>query len=314
MKKWLALLLCATFLTGCGNVTNETAEPSQTIASEIETTVAETVVEQEDPAADGVLDVLLIGNSFCRLWPDELAAMLSAAGVEARIYSVYYSGCSIQNHWKWLQEDKSNYEFYRYYSSGVGSLDSPLNVSLSYCLRQQNWDVISLQHHFGGKPAWYYDNSLADCRPYAQKLFDYLKENFPKTKLVWHQTWTYEVGPHYEDIDFNREYQQQCHQNIRKVSQVLAEENNVALAVTGDAWEIARGEYGFHDMCQDAGHDGAYGGGQYLNACVWFETLTGSSCIGNTWRPGYALDEERILQLQQIAHRAEEENTFKLNP
>ena len=49
--------------------------------------------------------------------------------------------------------------------------------------------------------------------------------------------------------------------------------------------------------------DGA--GGQYLNACVWFETLTGQSCIGNTWRPDtYELSESMIAALQQAAHRA----------
>ena len=52
-------------------------------------------------------------------------------------------------------------------------------------------------------------------------------------------------------------------------------------------------------------HDGEEGGGQYLNACVWFETLTGQSCIGNTWRPDtYELSESMIAALQQAAHRA----------
>ena len=55
---------------------------------------------------------------------------------------------------------------------------------------------------------------------------------------------------------------------------------------------------------EDMYHDGDVGGGQYLNACVWFEVLTGKSCIGNTWRPSYELSEERITQLQLAAHQA----------
>jgi hypothetical protein len=47
------------------------------------------------------------------------------------------------------------------------------------------------------------------------------------------------------------------------------------------------------------------GGGQYLNACIWFEVLSGKSCIGNTWRPSdYRLSEEKIAGLQLAAHQA----------
>ena len=51
-------------------------------------------------------------------------------------------------------------------------------------------------------------------------------------------------------------------------------------------------------------HDGDTGGGQYLNACVWYEVLTHRSCVGNTWRPAYALEEAKIPHLQAAAHDA----------
>ena len=58
----------------------------------------------------------------------------------------------------------------------------------------------------------------------------------------------------------------------------------------------------------DYQHDGDLGGGQYLNACVWYEVLTRKSCVGNTWRPttdlcGYTLDEDMIVALQNAAHK-----------
>ena len=56
----------------------------------------------------------------------------------------------------------------------------------------------------------------------------------------------------------------------------------------------------------DTSHDGDIGGGQYLNACVWFETLTGQSCVGNAFRPDYELSEEMITMLQNAAHIAVE--------
>ena len=60
----------------------------------------------------------------------------------------------------------------------------------------------------------------------------------------------------------------------------------------------------------DGYHYGDIGGGQYLNACVWFEILTGKSCIGNPYRPLYMDDpelspsEELVLMLQKAAHEA----------
>jgi hypothetical protein len=56
----------------------------------------------------------------------------------------------------------------------------------------------------------------------------------------------------------------------------------------------------------DNQHDGDIGGGQYLSACVWFEVITGKNCIGNLFRPGYPLPEEKILTLQQAAHQVAE--------
>ena len=59
-------------------------------------------------------------------------------------------------------------------------------------------------------------------------------------------------------------------------------------------------------------HDGDILGGQYLNACVWFEIITGINPIGNTYAPTYKyngttyeLDSDiTFLELQEAAHQA----------
>ncbi|MBR5296101.1 MAG: hypothetical protein IKU24_05880, partial [Clostridia bacterium] len=63
----------------------------------------------------------------------------------------------------------------------------------------------------------------------------------------------------------------------------------------------------------DWSHEGDVGGGQYLYACVLFETLTRQSCIGNTFRPSYKLKYSDMTweELQQIAHKAVEEQYGK---
>ncbi|MBR7165066.1 MAG: hypothetical protein IKD18_02195, partial [Clostridia bacterium] len=58
-----------------------------------------------------------------------------------------------------------------------------------------------------------------------------------------------------------------------------------------------------------------------LNACTWFESLTGMSCLDNTYRPKYknedtgvieTIAEERIKLLQNAAHEAVANNNLKL--
>ena len=54
------------------------------------------------------------------------------------------------------------------------------------------------------------------------------------------------------------------------------------------------------------------GGGQYLNACVWFEIITGQSCIGTSYVPTYEHEGEiyglnegiTAEQLQNAAYQA----------
>ena len=54
-------------------------------------------------------------------------------------------------------------------------------------------------------------------------------------------------------------------------------------------------------------HDGDTGGGQFLNACVWFEILTGKSCVDNTFKPSYSLSETKRAALKSAAHQAVED-------
>ena len=120
-----------------------------------------------------------------------------------------------------------------------------------------------------------------------------------------------------------REQQIAYQKNIREYTEIVCRDFGLNLIPCGRAWDIARENPLCGRMCRrlscnngegDYLHDGDVGGGQYLNACVWFETLTGRSCIGNTFRPmyqqddnEYSLSEEMIEVLQTSAHQAVKE-------
>ena len=96
------------------------------------------------------------------------------------------------------------------------------------------------------------------------------------------------------------------HRDLWALTLEACEAHGLGRIPGGDAWTLARADARVGDtLClADCEHDGDLGGGQYLNACVWFETLFGRSCVGNSFRPAYALSEEKISALQSAAHRA----------
>ncbi len=273
-----------------------------------------------DPAEDGLITVLMIGNSFATGFSDEIIGLASAHGIRMRLYNVYYSGCQMSSHWNWYINREKNYELYMHEVAGVPRTVET-GMGLEDCLEKENWDYISMQQHFYPGIAVSYDKSMESCTPYTEKLSDALRKKFPMAKLLWHQTWAYEVG--YEGrADENGvvpedrkvptlEKQTTCYQAIRRVSMDLCSSFSLQRVPSGDAWQNARANPLIGDtLCQkknlnDKYHDGDVGGGQYLNACVWFEILTGQSPIGNTWRPtDYTLSEEKISALQNAAHSA----------
>ena len=270
-----------------------------------------------------VKKVLMVGNSFCYYYVEELYGIAKAAGHEDFVVAnLYKSGCLASEHWLWLLGNKSMYEFYVTDKSGRVKIDSV--TTLKDALAYDEWDVITYQQHFYPDLALDYNKALKDTASYAKNLFNRTKNDYPNATLYWHQTWAYEVGyavaenyvgePKEDTAIADVETQTKTYENIKKVSQEIAAQNDVNLIPSGDAWQIARADSRVGDtMCKRKGtngdrgdyfHDGDLGGGQYLNACVWYEVLFGESCIGNKWRPSYNLSEEKILALQEAAHAA----------
>ena len=251
-----------------------------------------------------VIDLLMIGNSFCYYYVQELYGIANAAGVEMNVVNLYEAGCNVQEHWTWLSSEAAGKDKYDLWVTNAMGRWKHGDIRTSYeTLAYRDWDVISLQQHFKPSVTINYDVAMNTCLPYTDNLFGYLKEQYPDAKLYWHQTWAYQVG-HEEIADASVQDRQQ--QVIIQASAAISSANGVDQIPCGEAWKIARADSRVGDsLClNDKYHDGDLGGGQYLNACVWFEVLSGKSCIGNTWRPDYKLSEEKIAALQEAAHAA----------
>ena len=302
----LVLCLMVPIFAACSKVeetpttTVETAPPMPT----------EPPLQTSDPAQDDTMNILLIGHSFCYYFTDELYGMLTAAGIKARVCNLYDSGCLLETHHKRWKEETANYpEFVTIDENGRQSVT---DVSLRQALATQNWDMISLQPGID-----FYNRistqMLQDTEVARKELIGFLKQQFPQSSFYWHQFWAFQAGFQRDDYVVNNDIDQKnYYSEVLHFAKQTCEQYDLRRVNTGYAWQLVRNG-GYDDLCNrlsgnDRYHDGDIGGGQYLNACVWFEYLTGQSCLDNTYRPTeYELSEELMQTLREAAHKAVED-------
>ncbi len=321
--RFFAILLLFPLFVSCSSqlrMTEETATEQEEMqkTNNEEVTVTETKQEGKDPSQDNELNFLFIGNSYSYYWTDELWGLLNGAGYQnVTVCNVYYSGCTFKQHVDWAIERKANYDFV---TNDAKGRSVQKQKDLKFCLDAKEWDCISFQQsgryiYSGGEDA--HRKSIEEDFP---TLYAMVTKRFPKARYFWQQNWVHGLGKDVQTL----EEQLAVGEAIRKVSYEVCQKYPLTNAPLGDAWELVR-----HDPLikeggktlttriflgkpnyDDLSHDGDVGGGQYLNACVWFETLTGKSCVGNPFRPkyvfkdvDYSLTEEKITLLQNAAHK-----------
>lgn len=321
----LLLLLCL-LLTACGKAPQKETEPT---SEPEQATLPANIMQKEDPEGDDSMNVFFVSNSTCYYFTDELYGLLTAAGYEnVNLCLVYVSGCSLQQHHSNWTSGAGAYEFRILNKDGLQSVE---NCSLDAALRYFNWDIISFDNNARSFSSGDVQTSLSNAEPYFGQLYAAIKEQFPLSRYFWHEVWSNEIG---YSLAFKMETVEQRTQvyNAKKgVAQIMHDTYGVEVVPTGDAWEKVRDLELFttplpglpidrFTLCtrvqngqlkDDFTHDGDMGGGQYLNACVWFEIITGESCVGNTFRPKYeylgmdcSLSEGKITALQNAAHEA----------
>jgi len=280
-------------------------------------------MQTEDPADDGVMKVLMVGSSFCYYYPDEMVGMAKAAGKDLLICNVYYSGCQLNQHYTWLKNGEAKY---RYFERGTDGTDTvEYDVTLEYCLSRQNWDMISLQGASGSiRGTATAEELYATNEGYLDYLYGYFRQMYPKAEMLWHHTWAYQVGKALNGtVTEDTAAQHAYDAKVKELALLICEKHDLKRINSGEAWRIVR-DGGYDNLCARLGkkvddapmhsgdnyHDGDIGGGQYLNAAVWYERIFGESIVGNTFVPSYSYSGVKydmlidLETLQNAAHQA----------
>ena len=299
-----SILAFCTLFCACGKADPEATEGTKNIFANS--------IQKEDPSLDNEFNLLLVGSSACYYYVEELAGIARAAGITMRVCNLYYSGASVQDHWTWWKNGDTKCEFYVTTEAGRTGVK---DVGIMYALQQYNWDAIGMCDGDAAQILKTSPKKAFDTRKkFITEMLELYKKEFPLTPLYWQSSGSYQVG--YDDkfkVD-SFETQQAQSDILAEYSKLVCDAFDMPLVPRGDAAQLARANpvigdtitarLGVNNDLGDMRHDGDIGGGQYLTACAWFEALTGQSCIGNTWRPPYALSEEKIAALQEAAHQA----------
>ena len=249
----------------------------------------------QDLAAD-TLRVLAIGNSFSEDAVEQnLHEIASADGTVLIIGNLYIGGCPLERHAGNVREDKAAYRYRKI--SADGKMVTTQGVSISTALADESWDCVSFQQasHFSGMWETY--------EPYLGELYEYVRSRTREdVRLLWHQTWAYDSDSSHKGFANYDRSQAQMYSRIVECSHRAAGKFGLEFIPCGDAIQIMRDEYGYSKMTRDGFHM-SYDLGRYTIACVWYEVLSGRSCILNSWMKEGLMYCDRHFA-QRAAHKA----------
>ena len=240
------------------------------------------------------LRVLSIANSFGMDCVEQnLHEIALADGHMLIVADMYIGGCSLERHWNNARTGKKDYS---YNKVGLdGKLVCRSKTSLEYALKDEPWDVITFQQCSGysGLPETY--------EPYLTNLIKYVSKR-SNAKLMLHQTWAYETNAVHTDFPKYDRSQEKMYNALCDAYKKAMEEHDMEIIPVGTAVQISRKTFSRNNITRDGFHlDFWYG--RYLGACTWYETLYGTSVVGNSYVPKNVAD-FRIHNAQICAHEA----------
>ena len=243
-----------------------------------------------------VIRVLCIGNSFS--WDaveQELVPLCDRAGVEVEVHNLYYGGCSLEQHARFLMKDTAAYS-HRVCTNACPRIIKD-TITLREALRDGEYDYISLQQAS-------HDSGIRDSyEPWLTMLIDTVQHYQPKAKLCWMQTWAYSQDAKHPAFPRYQSSQALMWDSIQACTKsLLVDHPSLTLIPCGTAIQLARATKLGDTLCRDGYHLN-YVYGRYTTACVWYEMLTGKDVRRNRYKNAQMTKKQR-LWTQKSAHKA----------
>ena len=209
-----------------------------------------------------------------------------------KVVNLYIGGCSLGRHYINISNNAKDYSF------EFNGCDTGIKVSVYEALKSDVWDIVTLQQV--SHESFDYNT----YQPYLNALSDYVRVYAPTAKIMLHQTWAYEEGSDRLIKELGFTNRKVMFDRIKEAYQKASNElGGVEIIPCGEAFENLT-KNGVQKIHRDTFH-ASLGVGRYTLGCVFYEKLTGNSCIGNTFRDFDEFISEKDIQLaQESAHIA----------
>lgn len=249
--------------------------------------------------------LFIIGNSFSQNAATFLPQLTKEGGMELELGRAELGGCSLERHWKLVETAEKDT------SDPAGKAYG--GKSLRQLLSNGTWDMVTIQQYslLSGDPETY--------RPYARKLYDFIKSIQPNAKIFIHQIWAYRNDAKSFGKILGEERAadaKEMHGHVRAAYHTIATELGLTIIPVGDAFSAITTDpawaykkdttYNFETPTSpalpnqtnslhvgyrwnngkldfDANH--ANRAGCYLGSLVWYQTLFGGDVKKVQFKP-----------------------------
>lgn len=241
------------------------------------------------------MKVLAIGNSFSSDAMRYLHNIAKAGGTDMKTVNLFIGGCPLSRHYVNMNNDAADYDF-EFNGERTG-----IRVSIRQALQSDVWDVVTLQQ------ASSLSIDYNTYQPYINALADYIRIHAPKAKIMLHQTWAYEQDSERLTNELGYKNQAEMFEDLKAAYSKAAQElGNIDLIPSGETFQNLI-KTGIGHIHRDTFH-ASFGLGRLALGYVWYEMLTGRTCIGNEFNNfDEPVTEQDKKAAQACAHKAAEQ-------
>ena len=248
---------------------------------------------------DKTLKILAIGNSFSDDAMTYLYDIAKAYGVDDVVLgNLYIGGCTLDRHHANAVRDAKEYT---YYKNTDGVFKATQGASLLDGLRDEEWDIITMQQASGYSGVE---------RSYSRlpSLIEYVNENKTNenAQLAWHMTWAYQSNSTHADFPKYDNDQMTMYNAICSTvnSQILTKDVYRLIIPSGTAIQNARTSYFGDTLTRDGYHMSDLG--RLIVGYCWFSTLTGTDVEDIKYVPSslFLSEEDKKIIVESVAGAA----------
>ncbi|MBQ4585631.1 MAG: DUF4886 domain-containing protein [Clostridia bacterium] len=237
------------------------------------------------------MNVLCIGNSFSE---DATRYLHQISDDEIFVRNLYIGGCSLETHWNNIKTASPDYEYQK-----NGRLLKM--TSINDALTKRKWDYVTVQQ------VSQQSGLIESYEPFLGNIVEFLKENCPKAKIVFHQTWAYDDQSTHFGFAFYENSREKMYKAIVETTNKIAEKYGFDVIPNGVAVEMARqlpefSQGGPLNINRDGFHL-SLDYGRYLAGLVMYAYFTGKNPEDVTYAPKDT-SEEIIKKLRKVAKKA----------